>query len=375
MVSRQKKHTRKLSFLNKLVYFLNLLTVITLVLSLISVYVSPLHTWWPSLFGLAFPYLALLNILFVFYWLLIGKRQFLLSLIFLLIGWTQVGNYIQFGQNTIEAGNSQFKVMSFNTHNLSDNNIGTIDEKARERNFAFLINESPQIICLQEFFTRSNEFDELLENIGSNTGASFHHSDVYFKSNGRNTNSLVTLSTFPIIEKGTLRHSNKKAFCLISDIVVYGRDTISVYNVHLQSVHLLQRDLDFVNEITSQTGSDDLKSRSKSILWKLREAFQNRAEQVKILKEHIDNCPFPVVICGDFNDTPTSFAYRQLSINLKDSFKENGKGIGFTYSGAIRAPLRLDYILYDKGLKGTDFVTHKVKLSDHYPISIKLFAD
>ena len=358
-----------------MVYFLNLLAVIVLILSLVSIYISPTDIWWPSLFGLTFPYIVLINILFILYWFFAGKRQFLLSLIFLLIGLPQIGNYVQFNQTKIEIGNSQFKILSFNTHNLSDNNVGTIDEKARKRNFDFIINESPQIICLQEFFTRANEFDGLLENIGSNTGASFQHSDVYFKKSSRNTNSMVTLSTFPIIDKGTLRHTNNKTFTLYSDIVIYRRDTLRVYNVHLQSVHLLQRDLDFVNEIGSQTGSNDLKSRSKSILWKLREAFQNRAIQVKVLKEHISNCPYPVIVCGDFNDTPTSYAYHQLLGKLKDSFKENGKGLSFTYSGTLRAPLRLDYILYDKKLKGINFITHKVDLSDHYPISITLFAD
>lgn len=374
-MTQKNKHTRRLSFLNKLVYLLNLFAVVALILSLISVYVSPIHSWWPAIFGLSFPIIALINIVFVFYWIILGKRQFLLSLLLLLIGWKQVGNYIQFKQTKVEIGHSQFKVLSFNTHNLSDNNIGTIDEKARGNNFDFIINQSPQIICLQEFFTRANEFDGLLENIGSNTGASFHHSDVYFKNSSRNTNSLVTLSTFPIIDKGTLRHTNNKAFCLYSDIVIFRTDTFRIYNIHLQSVHLLQRDLDFVNEIASKSGSNDLKSRSKSILWKLREAFQNRTAQVKVLKEHIADSPYPVIICGDFNDTPTSYAYHQLSLNVKDSFKENGRGFGFTYSGKLRAPLRLDYILYDKSLKGADFVTHKVNLSDHYPISLIIYAD
>jgi len=342
----------------------------------VNIYISPVNIWWVSLFGLAFPYIAILNLLFIIYWIIAGKRQFLLSLIFILVGWRQITGYVQLNRICEpDLESSKFEIFCFNTHNLSDNNVGVLDKEARQKIFTYIKNESPEIICLQEFFTTSNEREQILKDFSSLIGKTHYYSDVYFDSDKNNTNSLVILSTFPIIDHGTIRFTNKKAISIFTDFVFNVNDTIRLYNVHLQSVHLIQKDLEFVKDITSQPNSNDFKSGSKRILWKLRQAFTNRASQVMILKEHIQNSPYPVIVCGDFNDTPSSFAYHHMLKGLKDSFKESGTGFAFTFAGNLPVPLRLDYILYDKFFASCNFDTHKVDLSDHYPISVTLIVD
>ena len=81
----------------------------------------------------------------------------------------------------------------------------------------------------------------------------------------------------------------------------------------------------------------------------------------------MNTSPYPIILCGDFNDTPTSFTYKQLSKDLNDSFTNSGRGLGSTYNGKIPA-LKIDYILYSPNLNQVDFETNEVKLSDHYPI-------
>jgi endonuclease/exonuclease/phosphatase family metal-dependent hydrolase len=85
----------------------------------------------------------------------------------------------------------------------------------------------------------------------------------------------------------------------------------------------------------------------------------------------IEQSPYPVIICGDFNDTPSSYTYHQLSEGLIDAFKESGNGIGHTYGGALPS-FRIDYILHDERFKSTRFNTIRSKFSDHYPITTSL---
>ena len=107
--------------------------------------------------------------------------------------------------------------------------------------------------------------------------------------------------------------------------------------------------------------------RLKSLSVSLKKGFVKRALQAQVVKDHINRSPFPVIVVGDFNDTPVSYAYRKIRKGLNDSFVNSGYGAGFTYKGNY-PPNRIDYILYDNSLINSYFEIIKVKYSDHYPI-------
>ncbi|MFW6224447.1 MAG: endonuclease/exonuclease/phosphatase family protein, partial [Bacteroidota bacterium] len=104
---------------------------------------------------------------------------------------------------------------------------------------------------------------------------------------------------------------------------------------------------------------------------KLRHGFMERAQQVDFVSEHIHKSPHPVIVCGDFNDTPMSYAYHTMRNNLKDSFTEAGMGFGKTYGG--RAPsYRIDYILHSPTINTLSHERLKVPYSDHFPVFARL---
>jgi endonuclease/exonuclease/phosphatase (EEP) superfamily protein YafD len=147
-------------------------------------------------------------------------------------------------------------------------------------------------------------------------------------------------------------------------------DTVRVYNCHLQSYRLKPAE---INRIDSLNFDNDQKGRAriKSLAWKFKDAIVKRAEQAATLREHLDNCPYPVIVCGDFNDTPVSFTYRTVRGDLKDSFTESGKGTANTYNGRLPS-FRIDYILYSPKFNGYNFSVSTLNHSDHYPISCDL---
>ena len=177
---------------------------------------------------------------------------------------------------------------------------------------------------------------------------------------------MAIYSNYPQINKATVSIKGERMnnTCIYSDIVIKS-DTIRVYNVHLASNWFKKSDYSFINKPSINT--DSLKKGISSITERMKSSYQKRANEVLAIKEHMQTSPYPIILCGDFNDTPLSFAYSTISKNLNDSFKESGKGIGQSF---IKIPgLRIDYILHDSTLKSSNYKKYDQKLSDHYPIS------
>ncbi|MFM7216862.1 MAG: endonuclease/exonuclease/phosphatase family protein, partial [Bacteroidota bacterium] len=247
------------------------------------------------------------------------------------------------------------------------------NKETRERIFRFLSEESPDIICFQEFYTSENpkhpmpNRDTLLRVLG----APFSH--LRYSITLRETDhwGIATYSKFPIVHKGQVRFDGPtNNVCLYSDISV-GEDTIRVYNVHLESIRFRKEDYRFIENLGNDEVEQDELAGGLNILRRLKRAFVKRARQVDKIESEVTKSPYPVLLCGDFNDTPTSYAVKQLSTELKDAFRESGRGFGKTYSGPFPS-FRIDYIFHDKRIRSFDYQTHHGNLSDHFPISCKV---
>ena len=86
-----------------------------------------------------------------------------------------------------------------------------------------------------------------------------------------------------------------------------------------------------------------------------------------LIREHAGHCPYPYVFIGDFNDTPSSYAFNQMAIGMKDAFREKGTGIGKTFTGSF-AGFQIDYILVSKQFNISDYKIIRKVISDHYPV-------
>jgi endonuclease/exonuclease/phosphatase family metal-dependent hydrolase len=156
--------------------------------------------------------------------------------------------------------------------------------------------------------------------------------------------------------------------CLYID-VKKGEKSIRVYSMHLQSIHFDPDDYRYLNNV-SKEGKADVSS-TKRLGSKLKNAFIKRSEQVFKVRSHADACPYPYIISGDFNDTPTSFAVNQMCKGLKNAFREKGSGLGRTYNGSF-PNYQIDYIMAGQQFNVTGYNIIEKKLSDHYPISSDL---
>jgi endonuclease/exonuclease/phosphatase family metal-dependent hydrolase len=350
------------NILYKILLAVNLVFAFTLLVSYLAVVISPGDFALPAFFGLAYPYLLLINIILAIIWAMLLRFEALISVVVIAIGFTHFSNYIKFTKPSGNKSNT-FKVLSYNVRlfNYFENNHGITSEK---KVIEFLKAQKPDIICLQEFFISGNSAEKEAAIIEALGGKYYSH----LKGLGSGKNrfyGIVTFSKFPIIRKGEIIHPGSSSLSIYTDVLIQ-KDTFRIYNNHLQSFRLRRMERSFIDELTASDNNETL-NEVKSLSVSLKKGFVKRALQAQIVKGQINRSPFPVIVVGDFNDTPVSYSYRKIRKGLYDSFINSGYGAGFTYKGNY-PPNRIDYILYDDALINSYFEIIKVKYSDHYPI-------
>jgi endonuclease/exonuclease/phosphatase family metal-dependent hydrolase len=351
---------RKLLY--KILLSVNAFFAFTLLISYLAVHINPDYFALPAFFGLAYPYLLLINIILVIIWAMLLRFEALISVIVIAIGFNHFSNYIQLSKSANDKTGT-FKVLSYNVRlfNYFETKNGATSEN---KVLAFLKSRKPDILCMQEFFILGNP-SEAEEAVKTALGGDYY-SHLKVLGSGKNKYyGIATLSKFPIIRRGEIIHPGSSSLSIYTDVLI-GKDTFRIFNNHLQSFRLKRMERSFINEMTISNDKEKL-GEVKNLSISLKNGFARRALQAQIVKKNIDRSPFPVIVAGDFNDTPVSYAYTKLRKGLNDSFVNSGYGAGFTYKGNY-PPNRIDYILYDNSLINSYFEIIKVRYSDHYPI-------
>ena len=338
---------KKLNLLNRLVVILNSIFAALLLCSYVLPYIFPRSFPSLSVLTLVVPILIFINLLFLIYWTIKFKKQFLISFLVLLFGYKHVSSLFKFSGKDEESASS-LKIMTYNVrlfnlyewidnHDIGDDIVDLIKD------------QNIDIVCLQEFHNKKE--------------GAFSYPYKYFKYNSTtNRVGQAILSKYPIINNGSLNFSRYGNNAIFADIVK-GKDTIRVYNLHLQSFHINPKQ----EELTQEN--------SERLLNRMGSAFVVQQEQAEIFENHRRLCHYKQIICGDFNNTQYSNVYKQIKGDMNDTFDEAGSGFGRTYYYKY-FPLRIDFILVDKNIEVLSHKTLTDKImSDHYPIVSSLNID
>lgn len=346
----------KVSLLTTILFFLLSALVI------LSSYISP-QTFWPSSLLALFLIPVLLTNLIILSVFLARRSWWLIFPLFI------VGSSLSFlsklyvwsSDKEEEATEHSFSVLSYNTsffragrvfskaYYSSDNHLPALQMAD------WIRSNGADVICLQEFFDDENsEIFNNIQAIGDQEGYEHYFLTKPVHDNGVRR-GLVTFSKFPIIGQGTIFLSeNRYNGSTFVDLNVYS-DTIRIINVHLESLNLSEQ---------SQEGS---------IFIALKNNALRKSEQANEVIENLRKSPYPTLICGDFNETPTGFLYRQFDQLLNNAFEQGGAGFGFTYQGLLSIPLlRIDNQFYDPLIRLVSFTNYRnIRYSDHFPIEAR----
>lgn len=371
-MNRRIRKRPRIHIFSKFVLTMNVFAVAALLLSYLASYIDPAKFWVISFFGLAYPAILAINILFIIYWLLRLPKLALISGLTILAGWGVILNYIGFRESTAimvpKSSESFLRVMTYNVHNFKQ--FGDKNDKlTKELILDIIRNEQPDVICFQEFFSRKRgeyNFRKLILQI-------LETEHYYFKpstDNGYEAIGMAIFSKFPIVNKGNIQFTKKMNWneAVYADIKK-GDKTFRIYNVHFQSISFQPEDYRYLKKVTSKIETDV--ESSKKIGSRLKQAFIKRSNQARMLKEHTKKSPLPYIIAGDFNDTPISYTVKTISRGMNNSFREMGSGFGVTYNGAF-PNFQIDYIFTSPEFTVKNYLIINKKLSDHYPVRTDL---
>jgi len=356
------------SVIKKVLLVLTAVVCLMYLLTLLIPYLNPQRWWLVGFLGLTFPYLFFLLIFVFFFWLIVKPKLSLIPLITLLLGIKQISVTFaaHFSGNTITIKpDSAFRLVSWNVANMyglsKDNEIKQHNRMELAKS---VLDLQPDVICLQEFnhsYTKGGNAD----NIGlfSRQFENYFYSKDFDKENGVYTSGSIVFSRYPIIDSGKIDYPGNFTGSLIYVDIKFKEDTIRIFTTHLQSFGFNTSDYAEIDKI-KQRDEESLEA-SKNIFIKMKAAFTNRGLQADIVRRQSDSISYPSIICGDFNDVPTSYTYFHIRGHLRqDAFLEKGLGVGKTYN-SLAPMLRIDYILPDTAFTIQQFDMIDENLSDH----------
>ncbi|MBO4489170.1 MAG: endonuclease/exonuclease/phosphatase family protein [Bacteroidales bacterium] len=346
-----------------------------LFLSLLAKVIPPSLSTMIAYCGLLFPYIVIANFILLIIWIPVDYRWSIVFALMLILNVNNIDRHFQLrAMEKPETCANCLKIMSFNVHDF--NIYAETYPQDAKRIIAFLKKEKPDILCLQEYcYDKKNKrgldvTQEILKALG------LPDSPRNFQLNLPSENrlgyqfGLAVFSAYRIVDCGVVEMSDSSSNKSMYVDIRYNGDTVRVYNVHLSSFHINQNDYADGEAILHNDNEDgQLNEKMVKLYKKIGLAFEQRQEQARSVRAHIDTCASPVIICGDFNDTPESYSYFKIAHGFKDSFRSSGKGTGVTYKGGVFPSYRIDYIIHSKFYN--DFghtICTDMDVSDHYPI-------
>ncbi|MBV9963825.1 MAG: endonuclease/exonuclease/phosphatase family protein [Parafilimonas sp.] len=353
--------------IKKIFLLLTIVVCIMYLLTLLAPYLNPQHWWLVGFLGLTFPYLFFSLVFIFFFWLIAKPKLALLPLIVLLFGIKQIGVTFaaHFSSNDLtKKPDSTFRLISWNVANMYGlSNNKEIKQHNRTELAQSILDLNPDIICLQEF-NHSYTQGEGADNIGLFTGQfpNFFYSKDFNKENGFYTSGSIVFSKYPIIDSGKVDYPGNFTGSLIYVDIKINDDTLRIFTTHLQSFGFNNEDYAEMNKI-KQRDEQSIEA-SRNIFIKMKAAFSNRGNQADIVHAQTDSVLHRSIVCGDFNDVPTSYTYFRIRGKRQDAFLQNGLGVGKTYN-SLAPMLRIDYILPDTSFTIKQFDMIDENLSDH----------
>ncbi|MBO9595605.1 MAG: endonuclease/exonuclease/phosphatase family protein [Niabella sp.] len=353
---------------NKVLLGINILVVLFFLLACLAAYISPMD--WPVLylFSLGFPFLLLLVLAFLGWWLFVKKQWALISAAALILGGGAITNFFAFNLKKPfqqEKKADHIRIVTWNVARFVEmvinNNKGS---QTRYKMLQQIKSTNADILCFQEFSSSINP-DWYNNIVAVSKGLGYPYFYYSHDWDGdRLFNGNVIFSRFPIIDTGIIRYPRPTLpEALLFVDIKKGTQLFRVYTTHLQSNQFRKEDISKIEALKKARGN--IISNAFYIFTKLRTAIQHRSIQADMMPEILKNSPNPTIFCGDLNDVPNSYTYHTVKGNMHDAFLKKGLGIGRTYN-SLSPTLRIDYIFTDDRFRIDQIKRVTTNYSDHY---------
>lgn len=326
-------------------------------------YTNPNSWWIPALSGLFMPGIIFANLYLFTFWAICKKWWVLLPFITIVCNYNYFTGMFQspWKENISYTQGNEITIASYNVEGFFwiVRNVQYDIKKIVDENHI-------DILCIQEHCEEPEQDSATIKN-----RFGLPYRCVFFNRKTSWANFGITIySRYPIIRYKEIDFGSEKNASMWADILIKG-DTVRIFNSHLQTTNLnINR-----TKYKEYKSVKDWKGQARTlvtIVEQLKENFAIRARQSIQVRQIIDTTHYPVVACGDFNDTPISFAYNHIAgNNMTDGFRDRGKGYGHSFNG-IKSLLRIDFIAYDQSFIGLEYTSPHLPWSDHNPVIMKI---
>ena len=338
-------------------FMILVITVMTATFTLFGLFggnANPVHETAMAMIVYVLPLFVIGNVITLIFWLIRRRWHWAaIPFVTLLCSIPYIGTLYQVNIfASAQEEQSGFKIASYNVAVFGRETTGFKAEDI----LTVMKQQQVDILCLQEY----------AENSGDKNNTESYKG--FYTSMAKGRDDMVIFSRFPIKKSQIIDFGNTNNSGMWADIDIKGK-ILRVFNIHLETTGF--------NRTLHKAAKQELKGKpveSNALLSSLFGDYTRgmvvRAGQANIVAEEINNSNRPVIVCGDFNDVPYSYAYNTVKGDLVDGFVECGKGYMSTMRG--KKSVRIDYIFHDKNLEGLSYYKLNVSYSDHDPVFMKI---
>lgn len=343
----------------------NILFLVLFMLAAFSDKVSPEKSLFMAYLGLGFPILFVLNFFYALYWLFTRDwKPLLMTLICFLICWGPITRYFPFHNKTNVPQENTIKVLSYNVMNFAGK---PHTAQSPNRIIEYIAQSDADIVCLQEYNVATSGKNNLTKEAIQKALAMYPYRAVVAFNKKRPNIGNALYSKYPIRQSRLIDYESDYNGSAYHELDVNGKKMV-VINNHLESFKLTQKDKSQYSGLIKSFDTEKLHEIRGTISRKLGPAFLQRAQQARKIAEEINKAEADyILVCGDFNDTPLSYAHRIIQGDLTDAFVASGRGMGSTYNQNFFL-FRIDNILHSSNATSYNCTVDHVKYSDHYPM-------
>ena len=347
-------------FLLSIITGANAVTILLLLAMGYSDRIDPVNHPMLACIGMAFPLLLLANLLFLLLWLCVKWRRMWIPVTGFALAYVPIRTYIPL-RVVSQPPQDALLVVSYNVAGFdARRNPDALDSIC-----AYLKRLQPDIVCLQEDMGvgEIKPFERLAE--------LFDYNDTVHVNSVKQTyiNAIGMHSRFPILKHEVIEYGSDTNGSVAFFLLVDG-DTVIVVNNHLESTHLTPDERNRYKEVLKgDMETDSARKETRLLVNKISERMAERAPQALAVHSYVEaHSRYPIIVCGDFNDTPISYARRTIAKGLTDCFVESGSGLGLSYNQ------KGFYFRIDHMMCSSHFIPirceidSKMDASDHYPL-------
>lgn len=352
------------------VFATNIIAILLLILSFSAWAIVPSKVTFIAYLGMGFPFILAANVAYLLLWLIFWRwRYALVQLIVLAACWVPITTYFPVNFKSKEVPEGSIKILTYNVRGFN-----WLTGKAARENpmWDYLAKSGADILCFQEFAvsTRKDkrgiitetELNEILKDypyrtiqrLGNTTGSTAY--------------GIACYSKFPINKSALLPVNSTYNGAAIYEMEIQ-KKLVTFVNLHLESNRINAEDKElYANFLSNSSDKQMFEAVASNIQERLGTAYKTREVQANLIAEYIAQQETnATIVCGDFNDTPISYAYYRIKGDMIDAYANTGMGQGITYH-ENRFWFRIDFIMHSLAFQSYNCTVGDVKYSDHYPV-------